>query len=119
MQPGNLEVKFEKDTRYRIGDKMSIFEVGDKVRVTRKATSHENGWENSWEPCMNDAVGKVGTVESVSTYGVRLKFSGINAGSRYQYPEFVLEKIVEPVLKVTVQPVFKVGDKVRLTGKFK
>ena len=38
---------------YLKGQKASGIKVGDKVRVTRKANSHENGWNTFWEKVMD------------------------------------------------------------------
>lgn len=63
------------------------FKPGDRVRVLRTAKTHENGWDNSWVPSMDDAVGKEFEVTRVSTTGVHFKhrFEG--------FPPFVLELV--------------------------
>lgn len=67
---------------------------GDRVRVTRKADSHEQGWGNAWTQNMDEAVGKVGTVCHLSaSFGdtgieVNVPESGYSL-----YPYFVLEKV--------------------------
>ena len=69
---------------------------GDKVRIVREADSREDGWESNWIPYMDEAVGKVGTVSSISS---NFRESGIEVSvpdvwpSRYPY--FVLEKVEE------------------------
>lgn len=70
--------------------------VGDRVRVIRKAKTHESGWRNSWVSPMDDTVGKIGTVIEVGyDTGIKIKFSRIS--STYGYPYFVLQKISSDV----------------------
>jgi hypothetical protein len=92
-----------------------LFKKGDKVKVLRKATSHENGWENSWEPEMDSAVGKTGTVvadKDVYAIGLRhnvnVKVSGVD---QFGYPSFVLELVRDTPVPFKK---FKVGDKVQV-----
>lgn len=67
--------------------------VGDKVRVTRKAESLEDGWETVWNPDMDEAVGKIGTVSyippSFRECGIEVDVPDVGA---FMYPYFVLEK---------------------------
>lgn len=63
---------------------------GDKVRVTRKADSYEDGWDNSWTQDMDKAVGNVYTVADIHEDDIVLGGAGY-----FGYPYFVLEK-VEP-----------------------
>lgn len=67
--------------------------VGDQVRVTRKAESCEDGWDNIWVGQMGKWVGrKVFVVEDFGVMGFGV---GINKRSVWNlsYPYFVLEKI--------------------------
>lgn len=86
--------------------------VGDRVRVTRTAESHEGGWENSWEPDMDLAVGQIGVVTYIGSrlkHDIGLMFSDISrVTDAYSFPEFVLEKVVEPRK-------FQIGDRVRVS----
>lgn len=70
--------------------------VGDKVRVTRKANSIENGWQSLWNPDMDEAVLKVGTVSYIPANwgecGIEVDVPDVG---EFMYPYFVLEK-VEP-----------------------
>lgn len=43
---------------------MNKFKVGDVVKVIRKVES-QNGWNNSWIDDMDDAIGKVFTIQSI------------------------------------------------------
>lgn len=88
------------------------FQVGDKVKLLRKAASHENGWKNSWVDKMDLAVGKVGTVTSAHNdlKDVYVDFPEVDG--RYGYPSFALELVPLPA------PSFKVGDRVEVTYEY-
>lgn len=66
---------------------------GSKVRVTRVAASHEDGWGNTWERLMSSSVGETLTVVRLS-----LRNNGIQLLERggYVFPYFVLEPVKEP-----------------------
>jgi len=83
------------------------FKVGDKVKVLRKAKTHELGWGDSWEREMDEAVGNIGTVKYISE---RLKYNVVVSGPKvphFGYPSFVLELVTEKSIND-----FKVGQKV-------
>lgn len=86
------------------------FEVGDKVKVVRKAESREGDWDNSWTPSMNESIGKVLTImKNCKLYGYKLNdFHGLD------YPEFVLELVEKPLVKVDDKFIYpsdlKVGE---------
>lgn len=67
---------------------------GDKVRVIRKADHNEDGWGSLWNPEMDEAVGKVGRVCSISRIfrecGIEVNVPDVGP---YLYPYFVLEKV--------------------------
>lgn len=65
----------------------SGLKVGDKVKILRKANTHECGWYNSWLFDMDKLVGETEVIDSISTYGIRFK------SKPYEYPFFVLEKV--------------------------
>ncbi len=72
----------------------SGLKVGDRVRVTRKAESHELGWRNGWVCTMDNMVGKVGVISiDDGVHGFRLRFSGDESSIPLGYPAFVLEKV--------------------------
>lgn len=83
---------------YKLMEKNCGLKEGDKVRVLRKATSHELGWCNSWVEPMDDMVGKEATVDFVSKAGVGIRFKGMS----YHYPWFVLEKIASAPPKIVI-----------------
>ena len=68
--------------------------VGDKVRIVRAADSKEDGWRNRWNPDMDEAVGRVGTVSHISAnlaeLGIGVDAPGVG---EFMYPYFVLEKV--------------------------
>jgi hypothetical protein len=92
---------------------MTTFEKGDKVKILRKAVTHENGWKNSWESDMDDAVGKIGTVTRYDANEKNVQLSVDGAGN-YGYPTFVLEPLISPPI-----PQYKVGDRVKILRKAK
>ena len=67
---------------------------GDKVRIARKANSLEDGWQSLWNPDMDEAVGKVGTVSHISANfrecGIEVYVLDVG---EFLYPYFVLEKV--------------------------
>lgn len=63
---------------------------GDKVRIVRRAESHEDGWDNNWPARMDDDVGKVGfVVEDNGDKGIVVD----TENGYWSYPYFVLEKV--------------------------
>ncbi len=82
------------------------FKKGDKVEVVRVAQSNENGWGNSWEKPMDDAVGKIGVVEFYQPQqkNVAVHIEGLQL---YGYPEFILKAVNENKIKL--------GDTVTVT----
>ena len=70
------------------------FEIGDKVKVTRKCESYEGGWAKVWSSEMDECVN--------GTYKITNEFPMSSAGYRldcgYWFPEFVLEKVVTKYL---------------------
>ena len=84
--------------------KANNIKVGDKVRITRKCESHENGWKNAWVSLMNSEVGKVLEItREPEKRGIFL--GGEYFGGAY-FPYFILEKVEEPE--------FKIGDFVKV-----
>ena len=62
---------------------------GDKVKIVRRAESHEDGWDNTWPALMDDDVGKVGfVVEDNGDKGIVVD----TENGHWSYPYFVLEK---------------------------
>lgn len=76
---------------YRTLQGASGIEVGDKVRVLRRAKDHEMGWDNSWiDDRMDRFIGGVYEVAVVDEDGIRFSSS---VGPRFSFPFFVLEVV--------------------------
>ena len=69
--------------------------VGDRVRLIRKAETHEKGWNNGWASEMDKYVNCIGViVEDNKQLGFAVEFKYPNGNSPlYNYPYFVLEKV--------------------------
>ena len=79
--------------KYLEGHRNCGIKVGDRVRVTRKAESCEDGWDNIWVYEMNSSIGVVGTVYLDNhQMGYTLEFD-IEAPCYLDFPYFILEKI--------------------------
>ena len=77
-------------------------EVGDKVRVLRRAYEGEKGWSAVWDDDMNYYVGKVSQVIEINCYGAVLQSLRRNAIMPFTFPHFVLEK-VPPSAKLDIE----------------
>ena len=103
--------------------KLLDLKEGDKVKVTRSATGHTRGWNNSWTEPMNQAVGKTCTVisNSYTPNGVALDFDNYGTTTNLSFPAYVLEKVVVDLpassVKVTADNI-KNGDKVKIVKKY-
>ena len=89
----------EKDT-YIEGEKNCGLKVGDKVKVFRVATDHEQGWKNAWLGGESMSANKTGTITKIehsSGKGIRVKVDDIFP---YKYLYFVLEKVEEKTYHV-------------------
>lgn len=65
--------------------------IGDKVKVIRKAANFENGWDNEWTPSMDAAVGnEYKVIFNNGALGFSLDFD-----SDMDFPYFVLSKVIE------------------------
>jgi hypothetical protein len=81
---------------YKVMSDASGIGRGDTVKVLRKASRREMGWDNSWSDRMDAFVGKECEVRSYSEMTGFVLFCGeFDVG--YGFPFFVLEKI-KPVL---------------------
>jgi hypothetical protein len=69
------------------------FKVGDRVKILRKVRTHAQGWQNSWVPYMDEAVGKIGTVVYIheGKHDVQVQVAGVP--DIWGYPAFVLRKV--------------------------
>lgn len=79
--------KFEEETMsiqdaYLVMQKASGIEVGNKVRVLRKASTEEMGWDNSWPDSMDKYVREIGKVEMVYEKASECRSAVIRGTSR-------------------------------------
>ncbi len=76
---------------------------GDIVKITHAVPTHHMEWKNSWTEGMNKAVGKTGTVISISDRdsGVCINIQGI---SNYNYPAYCIEVVEKgkPTSKIKI-----------------
>jgi len=65
--------------------------VGDKVKIVRKASSFEDGWQNKWLMEMDVYVGECGYVrKDLGVWGFCVEFED---GQMYNFPYFVLQRV--------------------------
>lgn len=77
--------------------KESGFNIGDTVRVLRRADSGEWGWCNNWSDDMDIYVeGADYEITDIDKFGVRL-------GDDYQFPFFVLELVEKAKVDETLE----------------
>jgi hypothetical protein len=92
-----LEKVEEEDSSMNLGEaylKMQEncgIEIGDRVKVLRKAESYENGWSVVWAKEMDEYIGEVGEVVNIDSYGILINISD----ESWYFPFFVLEKVEE------------------------
>lgn len=67
--------------------------VGDWVRVTRRAESNEAGWGDIWDSCKSKTVGLIGHILARNSYGIRVYFKSANEEGYQNLPYFILEKV--------------------------
>ncbi len=65
--------------------KASGIKAGDKVKVLRKASDYELGWDNTWDESMDEMVGKEYAVSNVADCGIEVSDAGCSL------PFFILE----------------------------
>ena len=74
------------DEAYQIMSKESGINIGDTVRVMRKASNYEMGWPTAWASDMDKMIGNEYTVVEI--------VNGVyNLDNLYWFPFFVLENI--------------------------
>lgn len=84
----------EKNTTktYLKAHKASRFKAGDRVKIMRKASSFENGWEDVWIEEMDSCIGQTGKIkEDYGSYGFLVKMD--NSNFSYTFPYFCLQKV--------------------------
>ena len=73
----------------------SGIEVGDMVKVTRIAKSHEEGWSTMWIDDMDNYVGKTCRVVDISERGIQL----VDDKNAY-FPFFILSNRKDKIKKL-------------------
>ena len=74
------------DEAYQIMSKESGINIGDTVKVIRKASDYEMGWQTTWDPYMDQMIGNEYTVSEI--------VNGVyHLDDLCWFPFFVLEKI--------------------------
>ncbi|KKL04354.1 hypothetical protein LCGC14_2616930, partial [marine sediment metagenome] len=58
------------EEKYIAGQKACGIEVGDTVRILRRADRDENYWANEWMRSMDDKIGETVTVSGMDALGV-------------------------------------------------
>jgi transcription antitermination factor NusG len=93
--------------------KENNIEVGDKVKIIRRASDYEEGWNNIWTGEMLEYIGKEVTVYDLGGCSRGIKIEEKN----FCFPYFVLEPVKkqkEVKKSAEVKTNFKVGDKVQI-----
>jgi hypothetical protein len=86
-------MKMNEHEAYLTLQAASGIEVGDKVKVLRKAEDGEMGWDNSWARSMDNFIGHVGTISNIDgSNGCRVNFTE-PVEDRFAFPFFVLELV--------------------------
>ena len=83
------------------------FHMGDRVKITKKAKSHERGWRNFWTESMSQTVGEIGIVQGTNEYGVDVIVTGFEC---YGYPYWVLKHKNKHHIKIN-------GEKIIISEK--
>jgi len=77
---------------YLKAHKASGFRVGNRVKIIKKASSFENGWQDIWIEEMDSCVGKTGKIkEDCGSYGFLVEMDDSNY--YYTFPYFCLKKV--------------------------
>ncbi len=73
------------------------FKIGDKVKVLRASTLEEyNLWRDIWESEMNEVIGRVAVIESVSFSCDDCDYHKYMLSiTHYYFPEFVLQNEIQ------------------------
>ena len=67
-------------------------EVGDKVRVLRRASTEELGWGVGWAEPMDRSIGEVFEIHTMHQFDGRAN-TGVRLSNSFNYPFFVLELV--------------------------
>jgi hypothetical protein len=86
-----MKATLKEHKKYMAGQTKCGLKVGDRVKLLRKAKSHEKGWDNSWEEEMDLRVGHTGRISSIGCVGISVEFW--DDYPAYSYPFYVLKKV--------------------------
>lgn len=79
---------------YLLAQEHCGLKIGDCVKITRKATSLEGGWCNTWDRYNQECVGKTGKIKMFENYGILVDVQiAENVTYALAFPYFVLEKV--------------------------
>ena len=89
--------------------KTTNLKVGDRVKVLRKAKDEELGWDNKWNPNMDEWLCEVGVIRSFEgSIGIKVYSSKLE--DYWFFPFFILEKVEEPELQFKDKDIVLVRD---------
>lgn len=75
------------------------FKIGDKIKVIRKCESFEGNWIGNWVENMDDSVNNTFIIKQIYiNYGYKLAMK--NDKGHFYFPEFVLELVESPLVKI-------------------
>lgn len=94
VEPKEKEMKKSYKDRQAEWVKKNGIKVGDNVRLVRTAKDFENGWDNVFASSMKQWVGDILEVNRISDGNIECINRGANC-MRFNFPYFVLEKVVE------------------------
>jgi hypothetical protein len=81
---------------YLFNQSLCGLEIGDSVRVLRRAHNLEAGWPEHWASDMANMIGGVYKITDTSSYGYELDNSWV-------FPWFVLEKVDADALQTGIE----------------
>ena len=74
---------------YLSEQKKCELKIGDVVKITRKAETYENGWNNAWvTPNMNRYVNQIHKINIITDVGIFLEDC-----ANFAFPYFILKKV--------------------------
>ena len=91
------EKEMSAHEKYKKMSELSGFKVGDKVKIWREFSRDEMGCPAEFASRMKELVGKEGVITNTSFWGT------FQIDSNWWWPFFVLEKHVEPPVKVKLK----------------
>lgn len=99
METLEEEIRKASEKLYIKHQETSGLEVGDTVKVTRKAESFESGWPEVWLEVKNKFIGHEFKIKNVNDrFGIGLRYDEDELS--WHFPYFVLEKVEQPTIRV-------------------